>query len=105
MKAKDYYAKYGERLMYPETPEAANKALSDLIIEFAKEQAAIIEQRNITNAKSILAVIDEMNDKWNALCARFPTEVLRRNGYRDLMYMKLGITKKGADYIKGKRGL
>ena len=54
----------------------------------------------INNYKSALAVIDEMNDKWNALCEMFPMEVLIRNGFRTFMYEKLGVSKETADSVR-----
>ena len=97
MKAKDYYAKYGEQLMDRET---ADGALSSLVRDFTLECSDMIQRRKINNYKSALAVIDEMNDKWNALCEMFPMEVLIRNGFRTFMYEKLGVSKETADSVR-----
>lgn len=97
MKAKEYYAKYGERLMNPEEQDAA---LSELIMDFIDETDRTIKQRKALTNKAILAVIDEYNAKWNALCEMFPTPTLVRNGYQAYWYPKLGITKEEADTIR-----
>ena len=97
MKAKDYYAKYGEQLMKPET---ADEALSSLLRDFVFECHDTMKLRKVNNDKSALAIVDEMNNKWNALCEMFPTKVLVRNGFRAFMYEKLGVSKTTADYIR-----
>lgn len=97
MKAKEYYAKYGELLMNPETQD---KALTDLLFDFIDETNEVLKQRKATSNKAVLAVIDEFNSKWNALCEMFPTPTLLRNGYRAYWYPRLGITKEEADIIR-----
>ena len=97
MKAKEYYAKYGELLMNPETQD---KALSDLLFDFIGETNEVMMKRKATSNKACLAVIDEFNSKWNALCEMFPTPTLIRNGYQAYWYPKLGITKEEADKIR-----
>ena len=100
MKAKEYYAKYGEKLMHPETE---NEALADLLADFAQETADLMKQRKASHDKSVLAIIDELNNKWNALCNMFPVPTLVRNGYQYYWYKKLGITKEQADDIRKRR--
>lgn len=102
MKAKEYYAKYGEKLMHPETED---EALSDLMSDFVNETKTLIDQRKASHDKSVLAIIDEMNKKWNALCEMFPVPTLIRNGYQTYWYKKLGITKEQADKIRNRRGI
>lgn len=97
MKAKEYYSKYGERLMNPETD---TEALADLLTDFVDETIKVINQRKASTNKAVLAVIDEFNNKWNALCEMFPTPTLIRNGYLTFWYPKLGITKEEADAIR-----
>lgn len=100
MKAKEYYAKYGEQIMDPKT---SMDAVMALLADFAKESQDIMKQRKISKDTAILGLINEMNTKWNSLACMFPTSVLKINGYRDYMYMQLGITKEDADFIRGKR--
>lgn len=84
MKAKDYYKKYGERLADPET---SNEALWELMKDMASEQEEIIKKRTNNSGtlsnKACMAILNEMNDKWNAIAGMFPTEVLRRNGWKN----------------------
>lgn len=102
MKAKEYYAKYGERLMNPKTED---DALVELLADFVEETRILVEKRKASHNKSVLAIIDEMNAKWNALCEMFPVQTLIRNGYQAYWYKKLGITKEVADSIRKMRGL
>lgn len=97
MKAKEYYAKYGELLMNPETEK---EALTNLFIDFVDEARSLMKQRKISNDKATLAIIDELNKKWNALCEMFPTPTLVRNAYQAYWYKELGITKERADMIR-----
>lgn len=97
MKAKEYYAKYGELLINPETRD---KALADLLMDFFNETNETMKQRKAYTNKAVLAVIDEFNTKWNALCEMSPTPVLVRNGYQAFWYPRLGITKEEADKIR-----
>jgi hypothetical protein len=100
LKAKEYYAKYGEKLMNPKTEDGA---LADLLADFAKEANDLIRQRKASSNKSVLAIIDELNKKWNSLCDMFPVRTLIRNGYQTYWYQKLNLTKEQADDIrKGK---
>lgn len=102
MKAKDYYAKYGERLMNPKT---SDEALDDIFADFNEEVTALMEQRKANSDKSVLAILDEMNKKWNALAEMFPVPTLIRNGYLAVWYGKLGITKEDEDKIRKRRGI
>lgn len=83
MKAKKYFQKYGERLQNPETVDAA---LNDLVGDFLDETKAMIEQRKnnlgTLSDKACTAILEEMNNKWNALASRLPN-VLLRNGFKN----------------------
>lgn len=97
MKAKEYYTKYGEALINPETRD---KALADLLMDFNAEADKTMKQRKACTDKAILAIIDELNTKWNALCEMFTIPALVRNGYQAYWYPRLGITKEEADKIR-----
>lgn len=94
MKAKDYYKKYAEQLMSPDTSITAVK---ELIVDFAKESRMLMDQRGVKTDKACMSVLKEMNDKWNALANMFPVEVLKRNGWREYFMMLLDESKKGGE--------
>ena len=83
MKAKEYFKKYGEQLQNPETSDAA---IHDLIKDFLGETQTLLEQRKNKRGslpdKACIAVIEEMNNKWNDLASMLPN-VLLRNGFKN----------------------
>ena len=83
MKAKDYYQKYSERLL---NPDSCTTAITELIKDFAAETAQIMDKRKARTNKACVSIINEMNDKWNALARMFPVEVLKYNGWRDYFW-------------------
>lgn len=91
MKAKDYYEKYGEAILNEALRDDGSiEHLTDLVGGFLRETKDIIAIRRLKKDRSVVAVIKEQNEKWNALCAIFQKElgqeVLRRNGF--MAYMK-----------------
>ena len=82
MKAKEYFAKYGESV-YREALDGKFEIGQTLFIEFASEFKAISEQRNVRSNRAAVAVIKELNEKWNSLAAMFEkkygVEVIKRN--------------------------
>ena len=82
MKAKEYFAKYGESV-YREALDGKFEIGQALFIELASEFKAISEQRNVKSNRAAVAVIKELNEKWNSLAAMFEkkysVEVLKRN--------------------------
>lgn len=77
MKAVEYYNKYHEAIMDPvENPQIystkdsidrQNKAIVDMLRELMTELIELRKSRNAVTNKAILAVIKEINDKWNRI--------------------------------------
>lgn len=104
MKAKEYFAKYGDRLVANDfdhseydvtTAEGRdackdaiekhiNKALSDMIIEMSTEIRTIMEQRKCRTNEAVAAVVREMNDRFNVVARMLKEknefDVLKPNG-------------------------
>lgn len=82
MKAKEYFAKYGESV-YREALDGKFEIGQTLFIELASEFKTISKQRNVKSNRAAVAVIKELNEKWNSLAAMFEkkygVEVLKRN--------------------------
>lgn len=82
MKAKEYFAKYGESV-YREALDGKFEIGHTLFIELASEFKTISKQRNVKSNRAAVAVIKELNEKWNSLAAMFEkkygVEVLKRN--------------------------
>lgn len=107
--AKEYYAKYKDRLaahydeegkLAMDNPEEANKAVQELLMEFVQETKQRIKDKNLQNDRSVMALVNVMNNKWNTVCASFNPPVLRKNIYRNIVYKMLGITPARADIVR-----
>ena len=107
--AKEYYAKYKDRLaahydekgkLAMDNPEEANKAVQELLMEFVQETKQRIKDKNLQNDRSVMALVNVMNNKWNTVCASFNPPVLRKNTYRNIVYKMLGITPARADIVR-----
>lgn len=108
MKAKEYYAKYRDRLLandiqftdeekaaicsseerQKEAEEKIRKSLtvavSDLIVEMSKEVQEICKVRHAKSNFALVAIIREMNDRWNKvgdmLNEKDKTDILEHDG-------------------------
>ena len=83
MKAVEYYEKYREGLNNPLT-EISNKALSSMFHDLVIEINLIAEKRKIKSDDAAMAIIKELNQKYNAICRLINAEgktQLKRNGY------------------------
>lgn len=88
MKAKDYYAKYGEQLVSADEKER-EAAILAVMKSFADESKALMDARKPRTEKAILAIVEEINGRWNALCEMLPVPVLRRNGWKNYFMSQL----------------
>lgn len=91
MKAKDYYKKYADRLL---SPDSTVTAITELIKDFAAETGQLMDSRGVKTDRACEAIINEMNDKWNALARMFPVEVLKHNGWREYFWTCLNAAQK-----------
>ena len=86
MKASDYFEKYKERI-------TTQDGVSDLFIEMSKEVGEIAKERKALTDSASRAIVQEINQKWNALCRMFEKEygrpVLKRNGFLDFWKSKI----------------
>ena len=93
MKAIEYYEQFGERVYQEAVKSSCNNALSDLVAAFVREMKELIDSRKVQSNRGTVAVIREMNEKWNALVAIFEKRKgdspIKRNGFR--LYMELEI--------------
>lgn len=89
MKAKEYYEKYAAELLsgdYDTVKQAGEK----LTREFMDEVVAISEKRKVSRPESLVDIIKELNQKWNALGSLFIKRdrrpVLAEDGFREIMH-------------------
>lgn len=81
MKAKDYFEKYGERLVSADQ-EVHMQATKELLLDLLDETDELFKKRKPMTEKATNAIINEVNDKWNALCDMLNPPVLKRNGWK-----------------------
>lgn len=87
MRAKEYYKKYGKRIESGDT-----HATIEMVNEMMDELRGLLDSRHVSTDTGLLNVINEMNEKWNAICRKFKEPILIPNAFRDNIYKQLGIT-------------
>lgn len=87
MRAKEYYKKYGKRIESGDT-----HATIEMVNEMMDELRGLLDSRHVSTDTGLLNVINEMNEKWNAICRKFKEPTLILNAFRDNIYKQLGIT-------------
>ena len=83
MKAKEYF----QKLKDIESSEGFDKAVSDVYIQMALDIQKECAVRNVKFDRGLLAVIKEMNDRWNAM-RKFDSRLMR-DGFRRCMMSNL----------------
>lgn len=87
MKAKDYFEKYDAQVWAEAHAPGidTNGPTAQMFIEFVAETKQIIEKRHAQTDSAALAVIDEQNQKWNAVSNMFEKKYgespIHRNGF------------------------
>lgn len=71
MKAKDYIAKYGA-VITAEAEKGNTESASKLVSELFSEVTAISNARNCKTTEATLAVVKEINQKYNAIQKGIP---------------------------------
>lgn len=71
MKAKDYIAKYGA-VITTEAEKGNTESASKLISELFGEVTTISNARNCKTTEALLAVVKEINQKYNAIQKSIP---------------------------------
>ena len=86
MKAKDYFDKYGEAIQR-EAMDCNTETALAMFVEFCKEVNDITAQRHVKTDRAAIAVIKEVNQKWNKLANLFEADcgcvLLKRNALLD----------------------
>lgn len=85
MKAKEYFEKYKD--LGSEPFEARKPIAKKLFLELSDEVTEICNSRKIRTNVSLISVIKEINQKWNAIANLFEKEygeqILARNGFKE----------------------
>ena len=90
MKAKDYYDRYKESI---HREALDGYTATAMFIDFCKEVKDIIAQRHANTDRAAIAVIKEVNQKWNKLANLFAADDggvhLKRNAILDYYVEKI----------------
>ena len=76
MKARDYFEKY-DTLIMEEQKNGEIGTTKKLLLEMSDEVTAVCKQRKAVKDEAGIAVLKEINQKWNAVCMRKNTAFLR----------------------------
>lgn len=86
MKAKDYYKKYRNEIVSKDEKKSI-EAIANLVKDLSEEAKETIKLRRVRTDSGAVAVIREMNQKYNAVVTLFEKEFgaspLLRNGFRE----------------------
>ena len=89
MKAKEYYAKYKEQILSADD-KVSLRAVSNLVCDLSVEAKELLQKRHAQSNCAGVAVLREMNDKYNAICNLFEREYgatpIKPNGF--MLYWK-----------------
>lgn len=92
MKAIQYFEQYKTRLMSSDKKES-NSTIEELFLKYSDEVIEIAKKRRVISDKSFLAIINEQNQKWNALCRllerEYQVSVLKKDGFKNFWLKKL----------------
>lgn len=104
MKAKELYAKYKSGILSSDD-QTSVQAVCDLIRDLSLEMKEIVSRRHIRHDSGAVAVILELNDKYNAICGLFEKEMgmspIKRNGFLQYWERQIPALKERNDRKRG----
>ncbi len=84
MKAKEYYAKYRDRIASKDDKESL-QGVCDMLFELGLEAQELIAKRKVRSDCGAVAVLRELNDKYNAVCRMFERDygapIIKQDGF------------------------
>jgi hypothetical protein len=87
MTAKEYFSKYGE-LIIKEWDTKSGENAQGFLLELSSEAEELCKIRRSNTNATFLAILKELNQKWNAVCALFEKKYgespLIRNGFLEV---------------------
>ena len=70
MKARDYFEKY-DTLIMEEQKNGEIGTTKKLLLEMSDEVTVVCKQRKAVKDEAVIAVLKEINQKWNAICRMY----------------------------------
>ena len=79
MRAKEYYEKYKDAVIYHEEENEKEllEMVKELLNDFNKEVEVLQEQRHVSTISGLVSILKEQNNKFNALSNIF----IKKHGY------------------------
>ena len=98
MKAREYFDKYIDRIIAEAgTEKEQSGALYELLKDFMTEVKEITKARHAQTDRAAMAILRELNQKWNALCNICVKvkgySVLNRDGFKAYVTKEIPETK------------
>ena len=91
MRAKEYYAKINEQ--NPKTAEEMANAIGNVVDGLNNEAKELIKKRRVTSDNGCIAIIRELNNKWNAIVTLFEKDYgmspIKRHRFLELWAEKI----------------
>lgn len=94
-KAKEYYEEI-KPIVLTMDQEKVDNGIFDLLKSLMTEIGELKRVRNVRTDSGMLAIIEELNNKWNAIGNKFikdGLELLVKDGFKKYMYKELDIVK------------
>lgn len=88
MKAIELIQKYETKLVsriYEDKVEAAKNIINDLSIE----AGSLIKSRKAVKDSSLISILKEQNDKWNAIVRKMEDCPLKRDAFKEIWLYKM----------------
>ena len=84
MKAKEYYAKYKDRIASKDDKESL-QGVCDMLSEFCMEAKELVAKRKVRSDCGGVAVLRKLNAKYNAVCMMFERDygapIIKKDGF------------------------
>ena len=84
MKAKEYYAKYKDRIASVDYTESL-QGVCDMNHELCMEAKELVAKRKVRTDGGAVAVLRELNDKYNAVCMMverdYGAPIIKKDGF------------------------
>lgn len=98
MKAKQYASEYISKLNHSKTEEEINRITLWLFVQLMEEGEDLKQKQYARYNRGFLSICKGLNQKWNVIADLVEKEmgmkVLKPNGYRDFLFMKVPGMKK-----------
>lgn len=93
MKAKEYADKFVNEVNQAKSEEELNQLAIDIVLGLMKEAEDLAQKRHVKFDRGFIPICKEQNRKYNSIVTRvnksLGAEILKENGYRNFLFMRL----------------